>query len=198
MGDNKLGTRDLISIGVFGAIIFVLTMISSMIIGMTMVSYLFIASGMGLLSAPVYFLAAARSGKRFVSFFIWTLNGVIWGIIGGYSVLVSMIICALIGELILRNGGYKSFFRISIAYILGVLGYHIGVFVILYVSSERYIEKFMATPASPSRESVMALVNAATGPLGIVAVAAVIAASIISCLLASKILKKHFKKAGII
>lgn len=196
--NNKLDTKDLISIGVFGSIIFAITVVTSMVAGVTAFSYLFIACGMGLLSAPIYFVAVSRSNKRFVSLLIWLLNGILWAILGGYPVLAGMALFGLVSELILWGNGYRSFRRLTAAYCAGVLGYHFGAFSLLYLFTDRYIEKMMDLSSKPSADYVQTLISAAKGWIGFTVVVIVIICSLLSSLIASRILKKHFIKAGIL
>lgn len=195
---GKLEIRDLITIGVFGSIIFGITLVTSMIAGVTALSYLFIACGMGLFSAPIYFLATARSNKRFVSLLIWLVNGILWAIVGGYPVLAGMALSGVISEFILWKNGYRSFWRLTAAYCIGVLGYHLGAFSLLYLFTDQYIEKMSDLSSSLPADYVQTLVSAAKGWIGIAVLAIVIFCSLISSLVAGRILKKHFIKAGIV
>lgn len=198
MNEKKLKAKDLVTIGVFSAVYFIMAMIAEVIMGMTPVTYIFSSALMGLLCAPIYFIAMIKIGKPLASFILLTVNGVIWGIFGVLPITISMIFFGLVTEFILRHEGYKSFKRIAVAHVVSIYSYFIGSVFMLYFFTDRYIVWAVSTAYPEFEGFIRSYVGHAKGVLGILGVIAILLFSVLGSVLAKRILSKHFKKAGVI
>ena len=76
--ENKLQTKDLVMIGIFGALLFVVSIISMTIVGaFSPKLYPFAATIMALLCAPIYFLLVAKVNKSLTSLLSFGIVGMI-------------------------------------------------------------------------------------------------------------------------
>jgi energy-coupling factor transport system substrate-specific component len=186
-------------IGVFGVVLFIITVLAMTLAGIAPATYPFQSAITALLSAPVYFLLVSRANKPFVSLLAFGIVGIIWIILGGYTFGAGMIVGAAFSELILMKGGYKRAARLFFAYAVIMLGNFIGDLGVIYLNTQMYIDMSLSGSASgASRDYVLAVVDSAKGPVGIIAFVSCIVASILGALLARRIMKKHLQKAGII
>ena len=89
--------------------------------------------------------------------------------------------------------------RLSVSYLMIILGNYIGDLGIVYINTQLYIDMSLSGSASGANvEYVNSLVESAKSIVGVVAFVSCIVASIIGTLFAKRLMKKHFQKAGII
>lgn len=103
-----LNVRDLVNVGLFSVLIFIATFLSGMIgfipVLMPVVPFVY-----GIVSGPVYmlyFTKIKKAGMLFIQTIVVTLAFVATG--HGPWVLLTAVIGGLLGEVVLRNGRYKS------------------------------------------------------------------------------------------
>ena len=166
---NKgLTVKDLVTTGIFTALVFVFVLVGGIFFAPNPVLTFFMPAGSGLLAGPVFLLMIAKVQKRWslsimgvVICIIWFVTGMHWAFALGYLIM------AVVADFIAGAGQYKSKKLNSLAYILFSLG-----------GTGSYI------------------VFANTGIL-IAMFAAAIITSAISAFVGCKMLKKQFEKAGI-
>jgi energy-coupling factor transport system substrate-specific component len=186
-------------IGIFGVILFIVSIISMTLAGISPQFYPFESAIMALLSAPIYFLLIAKVNKPLTSCMSFSIVGIIWAVMGGYTLGAGLIIASLITELILRNGGYKSTKRLTVAFLIIILGNFIGDIGVVYINTQAYVDMSLGGSASgASADYVTALVESAKSAMGIIAFGSCIIMSILGSLFAKRLMRKHFIKAGII
>ncbi|MDR1015282.1 MAG: MptD family putative ECF transporter S component [Coriobacteriales bacterium] len=194
-----LQVKDLVMVGIFGVILFIVTIVSMTLAGIVPATYPFQSAIAALLGAPLYFLLVSKANKPFVSLLAFGIVGVIWMIWGGYTYGAGMIVGAAVSELVLMRGGYKSVRRLTVAYLCIMLGNFIGDLGVIYINTQLYIDMSLSGSASgASQDYVLAVVDSAKGPVGVAAFAACFVMSVLGALLARRIMRKHFQKAGII
>ena len=121
-----LNVRDLVNVGLFSVLIFIATFLSGMIgfipVLMPVVPFVY-----GIVSGPVYmlyFTKIKKAGMLFIQTIVVTLAFVATG--HGPWVLLTAVIGGLLGEVVLRNGRYKSVKHARLAFsvqsIYGVRG----------------------------------------------------------------------------
>jgi energy-coupling factor transport system substrate-specific component len=196
---TRLQIKDLVMVGIFGVILFIVTIVSMTLAGIVPATYPFQSAIAALLGAPLYFLLVSKANKPFVSLLTFGIVGVIWMIWGGYTYGAGMIVGAAVSELVLMKGGYKSMRRLAVAYLCIMLGNFIGDLGVIYINTQLYIDMSLSGSASgASQDYVLAVVDSAKGPVGVVAFVACFVTSVLGALLARRIMRKHFQKAGII
>ncbi len=193
---DRLNGRDFITIGIFNAIAIVVYMAVAFALTLTILGG-FVASGVGLgLAAPVYLLMGVKIRKRGV----FSVSGILLAIIAIAGGHIPHAIFAIIGGIICDFiiNDYSSKFRIIVGYGLFALSDFLGIVMpVLLFGTNIFIEnatnKWHMTP----EQIESAIPYFATKWVVIFAVITFVLAAL-GAFIASKILKKHFEKAGII
>ena len=190
---NKLQTKDLINVGIFTAIYFVI-FFAGMMLG-----YIPIFIPLLGLVCPILcgipFMLYLTKVKRFG---MVSLTGVILGLINliagsGIMVLVAGVICGFAGDLILKAGKYQSW-RCTL------LGYGVFSLWIMGYVSRMFLtrtEFFASLVSSYGQEYVDALMSYTPDWMFPVLFVVTFIGGILGALLGKSVLKKHFVKAGI-
>lgn len=151
-----------------------------------------------LVCAPVYFLMVRRVHKRFVSLIYMTLLGIVFLIMGDWFLLPYFVIVGLVCEWILwKEDAYSNPWRITAAWTVysglyqGVNILPILVFWQSFVSNalasgmtQDYIDSYLAYYTQPGWLAFILVFTVVCGFLG--------------CLIGSRMMKKHFRKAGVL
>lgn len=188
---------DLITIGVFAALYFVMVCIA------TLVSTLF-TSGFGsiflpaitaLISGCVYMLLAARLGK----FGGITVMGVIIGLflfISGHFVLsfIASIVFPVAADLIARAGKYKSKALLLVSYVVFSYGLT-GPILPLWFMKDAYVASLQARGKDAAYiDGVFVNINTGTFFISMIAI---LVCAVLGGWFGQRMMKKHFIKAGI-
>lgn len=198
MKENKLMIQDLISIGVFTAIYFVLVTIatfatSAIIPGL---SYVLIPVVSALISGCVYMLLVVKIQK----FGAITIMGLVMSIFffsSGHFILsfVTNIVFAIIADLIGYISKYKNKAMILLSYIVFSYGL-MGPVLPMWFLKDQYVSNLVARGKDAVYiERLFEYINMGTFRLCIVAI---LIGAIIGGLFGIKMIKKHFLKAGIV
>lgn len=192
MKENKLKMKDVTTIGIFSALLLVITIVVGAVTGMSMTVYMFSVSFVALLSAPFYMLIVAKVHKRGAIIMTCSIVGILWAVMGGIFVLIWMLILGIAGEILVSRTNYRDFKMITVSYILYILGYYLGSIGPLYY----YVEYTYSH--GNTEEAADALVSAAHTTAAYISVPVMFLAAVIGVLTARKLLKKHFEKAGVV
>ncbi len=151
-----------------------------------------------LLLAPVYFLMVQKVNKRGVSFVYYSLIGVVYLIMGNWYLLPYMMIVGIVLELILlKKGSFNDSKKLSIAWITASFLQN-GVNVLPIVLFWNAWESF-AKQSGMTDEYIKAYAHYFTDVKWVVFIIIFTTlCGVIGSIFASKLLKKHFKKAGIL
>lgn len=189
---EKLKTRDLIYAGAFGAIYLVLMLVIVMGSGMIPVLYILSPFTVGIICATVYMLYVCRIKKCGAIMILAVLFGVITMSNSIYSMLWALLV-GVVAELIARAGQYRSKKLFMISYWVFNLTM-IGPFMMLVYAKDAFIESCDVYYGTEYAQAIEKLTPdwIIFGLAGLAVVGAVI-----GTLLASRITKKHFEKAGI-
>lgn len=194
---SMLSVRDLATIGIFTAVMFALTMITGVVTGFVPVAYLLSPALFGVLAGPPFMLVVAKVRKPGCVFVPSVLIGLIWTFMGGWPVLVSMGVLGLVGETIAVKTRYQSFAALVIVYILFVGGYYLGAIGPMYYLTDWYLS-FSEGQAGYDPSFVQSVVDTAFGWASAVAIPATVAGAIVGSFFGKGLVRKHFKKAGIV
>ena len=191
--DKKLRTKDLIYAGAFGAIYLVLMLIIVMGTSTVAVLYLIAPFTVGIVCATVYELCVLKVHK----FGAALILGILFALVacsGNMLGMVLAIAAALLAELIIFLGKYKS----KKMFLLSFLAFNLNM-VCPYTMLHFHREEFLARAASYySQAHADALAKYATNWLLFAQIALALLGALIGVLIASKLIKKHFEKAGIV
>jgi len=193
MKEKKLKIKDLVTIGVFAVIYFVVTFAVGMI-GVIPILFLIYPTILGIVSGTVVMLFMAKVQKPWALLIFGMLTPIFMMVEGHtYILVLHAFVVILIAELIRRAGNYNSFkynmlsFAIFNTWICGSL-------MQMLWAREKYIEMTMMM----GNEYVEALERLVTYPhMALVYIGAILG-GLIGANIGRILLKKHFIKAGIV
>ena len=193
---NKgLSVKDLVTTGIFTALVFVFIFVGSILFAPNPVLTFFMPAGGGLLAGPAFLLMIAKVQKRWslsimgvVICIIWFVTGMHWAMALGYLVM------AVVADFVAGAGQYKSKKLNSLAYVLFSLG-STGTYIIFFADPDGWAQTMLGNGTEQSYIDTMQA-TANTGILIAMFAAAIITSSI-SAFVGCKLLKKQFEKAGI-
>ena len=188
---EKLVIKDLVTIGVFTVIYFVLMFLSGMV-GMVPILYLAYPTLAGIITGIVIMLFMAKVQKPWGLFILGLICGFIVIAMGNtYVILIHVVISMAIAELLRKKGEYKSFkcnmlsFAVFNTWICGFL-------MQILLAKDKVIG--LAETRGMGHDYIMkliALVNYRSMIL-------VYIGGIVGAYIGKVFLKKHFEKAGIV
>ena len=192
---EKLKIKDLVTIGVFTVIYFVLMFLSGMI-GIVPILYLAYPTVAGIITGIVIMLFMAKVQKPGGLFILGLICSLIVIAMGNtYVILVHALISMAIAEIIRKTGGYKSFkynmlsFAIFNTWICGFL-------MQVLLAKDKVIE--IAETRGMGYAYIMKLIALLNFSSMILVYIGAIVGVIIGAYIGKAFLKKHFEKAGII
>ncbi len=193
MKENKLKIRDLVTIGVFAVIYFVVMFAVGMI-GMVPILFLIYPTILGIVTGTIIMLFMAKVQKPWGLFILGILSPLFMFVMGHtYVVAVHAIVIMFIAEMIRKVGNYNSLkynifaFAIFNTWICGSL-------MQMLWAKEKYIKLSMMM----GKEYVDALERLITYPHMLLVYLGAIIGGIIGAYIGKSLLKKHFNKAGIV
>jgi len=192
---EKLKIKDLVTIGVFTVIYFVLMFLSGMI-GIVPILYLAYPAVAGIITGIVIMLFMAKVKKSWGLFILGLICSFIVIAMGNtYIILIHAVISMVIAEFVRKIGGYKSFkynmlsFTIFNTWICGFL-------MQILLAKDKVIE--VAETRGMGHDYIMKLIALLNFRNMIFVYIGAIVGGIIGAYIGKVFLKKHFEKAGII
>lgn len=194
MNTNKLKIKDLVTIGVFTVIYFIV-MFGVGMIGMIPILFLIYPTILGIVTGVIIMLFMAKVQKPFALFILGIISPLIMFSMGHtYITPVHALIVMTIAELIRKAGNYKTFhynmlsFAVFNTWICGSL-------MQMLLVKDRYLEmclQMMEEEYTRGLERLITYPNMALVYIG------AFVGGIIGAYIGKAFLKKHFEKAGII
>lgn len=194
MDNKKLKVKDLVSIGVFGVIYFVLLFGIGMM-GIIPILFLIYPTVLGIIAGTVVMLFMTKVQKPWALFIFGMISPLVM-FAGGhtYVVVVLSLIVMIIAELIRKIGNYNSFKYNMLSYAVFSIWICSSMMQMLLVK-EKYLEMSIEMMG---KDYVDAMENLITYPhMALVALGAFLG-GIIGAYIGKALLKKHFEKAGIV
>ncbi|MDY6037691.1 MAG: MptD family putative ECF transporter S component [Eubacterium sp.] len=193
MMESKLKIKDLVTIGVFAVIYFVV-MFGVGMIGIVPILFLIYPTLLGIVSGTIIMLFMVKVQKKWALFILGILAPLLMFAMGHtYVIALHAVIVMFIAEMLRRIGNYNSFkynmlsFAIFNTWICGSL-------MQMLWAKEKYIELSMMM----GKDYVDALEKLITYPhMALVYLGAIIG-GIVGAYIGRLALKKHFVKAGIV
>lgn len=190
---RKLSGRDLITIGIFSAIYFVLNL-AAMFTGFVPVLWLLLP---GVTGIP-FLLMTSKVRKPGAVLIMGTITALLYFVTGQFTVLllITFAIACILSELYRSVTKYdNSFTHMMISFVLfcyGMLGSPLAIWV--------YKDSFLAQiqQNGMSAEYVRSLSGLISTPMLIALCISPVIGGMIGALIAKGLFRKHFKKAGII
>lgn len=195
---NKLTVPELISIGVFTALYFVLVTIATFVSAALLPGFsnVLLPAIAALISGCVYMLMVAKVPHFGGITVMGTVMGLFLFVSGHFAVsLIIGIVCSVGADFIGKLGGYKNKKGIFASYIVFSFGLT-GPVLPLWLMKDAYIASLQAKGKDAAYiDGVFSHINSTTL---IVCIAATLVCAIVGGLFGQKMMKKHFEKAGII
>lgn len=194
MDNKKLKVKDLVSIGVFGVIYFVLLFGIGMM-GIIPILFLIYPTVLGIIAGTVVMLFMTKVQKPWALFIFGMISPLVMFAAGHtYVVVVLSLIVMIIAELIRKIGNYNSFKYNMLSYAVFSIWICSSMMQMLLVK-EKYLEMSIEMMG---KDYVDAMEKLITYPhMALVALGAFLG-GIIGAYIGKALLKKHFEKAGIV
>ena len=195
MKTEKLRIKDLVTIGVFTVIYFVLFFVAGMV-GIIPILYLAYPTLAGLITGIVVMLFMAKVQKPWGLFLLGLICSLIVIAMGNtYIIVIHAVISMVIAELLRKKGEYRSFkynmlsFAIFNTWICGFL-------MQILLAKDKVIE--LAETRGMGHDYIMKLITLLNFRSMILVYIGAIVGGILGAYIGKVFLKKHFEKAGIV
>ncbi len=192
---RKLKGRDLISIGIFAALYFAVTMVFMLLAGLHPLLWVLFPGFAAIVGAIPFMLLCARVQKPFALIIMGSIMTLLFST-GGMLPLVVLLFVggAGVAELIRRATGYNSLRGNGMAFAFFSLGW-LSSPLPLWLFYDSFMQRIsrMGMPA----EYVAACESVASPLFLIVCIGFTIVGALLGALLARLLLKRHFEKAGL-
>lgn len=194
MNTEKLNIKDLVTIGIFAVVYFVV-MFGSGMIGIVPILFLIWPTLLGIIASTIVMLFMAKVPKAW-ALFIFGMLAPLAMFTGGHTIAVPLYACVvlLIAEFIRRAGDFKSMMH-NIAAAAVFNAWSCGSFLQIFLVRDRYLELTRAVMGAEYTTALDKLMNYPT--MGLIIVGALVG-GLIGGFIGKALLKKHFEKAGII
>lgn len=196
---TNFGIKDVVTVAVMMVLFFIVATIVGMATVTSPILYLYGTAGIEMFIGAIFYLVCANRINKHGLIFIWS---VVYGLINaamGYTFMLPyFIVVGLIAELsMVGKDTYRNPNRNMIGWSIYGIGMVVGIALPIYVSWENY--KKMALEGGFAEATLTMQYEMVTNPalMGI-AIIVTIVLSVLGVLFAQKLLKKHFKKAGIV
>ena len=193
--ENKLQAPDLINIGLFTVLYFVLGCCVAIPIGFVPIFLPILGALWTLITGIPFMLFAVRVKKFGMVTIMAVLSGLLMGLTGmGFWGILTGAVFGLLGDLIMKSGSYKSAKKTILGY--GVFSlWMIGTYIPMYFMVEQSRADLAKSFGDEYADKVMSVM-----PMWsiVLVIAAIFVCALFGGLIGKAILKKHFTKAGIV
>lgn len=194
---KKLTGRDLITIGIFSAIYFVLNL-AAMITGFVPVLWLLLPGVAGILTGIPFMLMESKVRKPGAILIMGAITALLYFVTGQFTVLllITFAVACILSEVYRAITKYdNNFIHMTISFIIfcyGMLGSPMAIWV--------YKDSFLAQiqQNGMSAEYVQSLSGLISTPMFIGLCVSPIIGGLVGAMIAKGLFRKHFRKAGII
>ena len=193
--NNKLQAKDLINVGLFTVLYFVLGCCVAIPIGFVPIFLPILGALWTLVTGIPFMLFAVRARKFGMVTIMAVLSGFLMGVTGmGFWGILTGAISGVLGDLIMKSGNYQSSKKTLLGY--GVFSlWMIGTYIPMYFMVEASRADFAKSFGEEYADRVMSV----TPTWSIVLViAGIFLCALLGGLIGKAVLKKHFAKAGIV
>jgi energy-coupling factor transport system substrate-specific component len=194
---RKLKGKDLITIGIFSAIYFVINFIFMLLGGLHPIMWILMPGFIALFTGVPYMILASKVQKSGAVLIMGFITGLIYYVTGMFTVviLITFASACVLAELIRLATKYKSFTGNAISFAVFSVGM-IGSPLPIWLFKDSFFAQISKQGMSADYLSVLSSV--ATDGMLVVMVLAPAVLGIIGALIAKGLFKKHFAKAGIV
>ena len=194
---STIGARDLVSIGVFGALSLLIFFVVGGIAGLTVVGTVANIPIVCFFTSIAYLLLAAKVRKTGTFLIMGTIN-VLPGLMAAnvFGVIGSIVGWAL-AEVVATRIGYSNRKGLVAAYVVGCTLQSALYTLPIYLSAAQYLSERQEI-LRLTDETMAQFVAMFSGSMYVGMVVLTVATSLVGALVSLKIMRKHFEKAGIV
>lgn len=194
---SAIGARDLVSIGVFGALSLLIFFVVGGIAGLTVVGTVANIPIVCFFTSIVYLLLAAKVKKPGTFLIMGTIN-VLPGLMAANVLgVLGSIAGWAVAEAVATRVGYANRRGLVAAYITGCTLQSALYTLPIYLSATQYLSERQEI-LRLTNETMAQFVALFTGPMYVGMVVLTVATSLMGALVSLRVMKKHFEKAGIV
>lgn len=192
--EKKLNSKDLINVGIFTAIYFVLFFATGMT-GYVPIMMVFLPLLCPLITGIPFMLFLTKVKTFGMVTIMGTIVGILMFVTGHpWPIVASGVLCGLAGDLVLKAGGYKGW-KTSVAGYVVFSEWISGAMIPLFFMRDIYFAQIRAGYGDTYTDALMALTpNWVFGAM----IVMVMVGAVAGAFLGKAVLKKHFKRAGIV
>lgn len=191
-----LSVKDLVTTGIFTALMIVFTMLGGMFFAPNPVLTFYMPMGCALLCGPVYLLLVAKVHKRWSITILGIILGFFFFVTGmHWSMALGNIGMGIIADIVAGIGTYTNKKLNALSYMLFMLS-NTFTYLIFFIDQDRWIHAMLKKGTDASYIETMNTSAASWMPVVIVGGTLLVAA--FSAWVGSKMLKKQFEKAGVV
>lgn len=195
--NEKLGARDFITIGIFAAIMLVIFFVIGGAAGMTLVGTVANVPITAFFTSIVYMLLVSKVRKKGTFLIMGTIAALPGLMAANVIGVIASIAGWIIAESVASFNHYKNKKVLIFSYVLGCTLHSAGFTLPMYLSNAQYLI---------DRQEILHLTDEAlamylkmfTWPMYFGMVALTVVTSFLGALISTRILKKHFEKAGLL
>lgn len=197
MEGKKLETKDFISIGIFSLIYSVVAFFIGGVMQMTPLTFPLMPPAVALFCGTIFMLYAAKIPKKGALSCLGLIAGILLFITGMFWMMsLFFVIGGIAADLIAASGDFRSFRKNLAAYAVFSLA-PMGAYIPMALLPAQF-DEFMSTKGNVSAFTDIVHKIGTSGWILPTMIAATLAAAVIGGRIGRKLLKKHFKKAGIL
>ncbi len=193
--NNKLQAKDLINVGLFTVLYFVLGCCVAIPIGFVPIFLPILGALWTLVTGIPFMLFAVRARKFGMVTIMAVLSGFLMGVTGmGFWGILTGAISGVLGDLIMKSGNYQSSKKTLLGY--GVFSlWMIGTYIPMYFMVDQSRADFAKSFGDEYADRVMSVM-----PMWsiVLVIASIFLCALLGGVIGKAILKKHFVKAGIV
>ena len=196
-GTSAIGARDLVSIGVFGALSLLIFFVVGGIAGLTVVGTVANIPIVCFFTSIAYLLLAAKVKKPGTFLIMGTIN-VLPGLMAANVLgVLGSIAGWAVAEAVATRVGYANRRGLVAAYITGCTLQSALYTLPIYLSATQYLSERQEI-LRLTNETMAQFVALFTGPMYVGMVVLTVATSLMAALVSLRVMKKYFEKAGIV
>lgn len=194
---KKIAGKDLITIGIFTAVYFVINFLFMVLGGLHPIVWILMPGFIALFTGVPFLLMTAKVQKPGAVFLMGFITGLIYFVTGQFTVviLVTFVFGCGFAELIRYITKYSSFPGNSLSFVFFSLGM-IGSPLPIWLFKESFLAQ-IADQGMPA-DYVASLQALSSGLMLVVLITAPMVGAVIGAFMARALFKKHFEKAGIV
>lgn len=193
-----IGFKDIVLIALLTALSIVIQIISAVPFMASPQLIMFAAVAiLMILCGPIYMLMMSKAPRQGAALLYGGIQALYYCLIGQFMIGVVFLLGAVISECVLLNSGYRKPLRIVVAYLVYAAVYPIATYLPYLILADQYTAQLSA--AGLPKASIDSMMGIYASPVMISL------AALSSCIFAAlggfigyKLLKKHFKPAGVV